>query len=941
MKKTALLALPFLIFSQLLWSQIPKLPKISNPLSGNGVLKNTLSDTPKDIIQSKMAKAKAEFDSTSFNYAVSLSDNAGLFENEERWLQNQKMISDLFKDKNEKTELEKISQHNDLGEMLYASNKFGQAEKEFKKALQLTLDQNYTEQRIYDKLLANLGLLYHTKGSYHEAERYTLQALNIRKALGANSIGYSASVNNLGVLYKDQGKFDEAEKNLMESMRLNAENPGKKSAGYAIALNNLAMLYAEMGRFEQADKTLQESISIASEVLTEKSTNYQRLLINQALLYKELKQYEKADEVYKKAIKIKERKLGTGHPDYAHLLNLQAELYWEMGKLNEVENLLKKAAEIYEKKFTAEHPSYAAVIHNLGDFYREQGKLPQAETPLKKALEIRLKLLGGNHADVLANKESLALLAWQQGNFAQANTLFNEVLEQDMNQIQSFFAPLSEAEKGKFWSKMAPHFQHYASFVVEQYRQNPDWVGQLYNYQLSTKALLLNAGNKIRTQILSSGDAKLIDEYTSWLDNKESIARYYLLSKAELKEQGINLDSLEIAVNAKEKKLSEKSNLFRSGYKFNEITWQNIQQSLTASDATIELVTVPQYRAQGSDSIFYAAILLQKEWKKPELVVLKNGNQLEKKYFSYYKNCIRSKVKDEYSYLQFWKPIDDKIGNKVSIFVSLDGIYNQINLNTLQLEDGTYLVDKRNITLVSNTKEVVRLKTLITKSVAKTAVLIGNPAFGKDGSVSTLPGTKTEIETIKKNLSSNQFNVNVLTNADASEINVKKIKNPQILHIATHGFFLKETKSEGKNMGIHTEHLKTNPLLRSGILLSDAEAAIKGDSEHGILTAYEVMNLSLDHTEIAIISACETGLGEVKNGEGVYGLQRAFLVAGVDALMMSLWKVNDETTQKLMTSFYKFYLSNADKQKAFKAAMAELKAQYKDPYYWGAFVLIQ
>ncbi|MBC7450134.1 MAG: CHAT domain-containing protein, partial [Cytophagales bacterium] len=248
---------------------------------------------------------------------------------------------------------------------------------------------------------------------------------------------------------------------------------------------------------------------------------------------------------------------------------------------------------------------------------------------------------------------------------------------------------------------------------------------------------------------------------------------------------------------------------------------------------------------------------------------------------------------------------------------------------------------KNNFVLLSNTKDVIKLKTTVRKPVALTATLIGNPAFDSSGSISSLPGTKFEIENIKIQLTAKGYKVTTYVQTEASEQNIRKIKSPKILHFATHGFFIKEADSDNKTMGIESGRSALNPMLRSGLLVANAEAAIEGKSEYGILTAYEVMNLNLDQTEIVIMSACETGLGDVKNGEGVYGLQRAFLVAGADVLIMSLWKVNDEATQKLMTSFYKNYLVLNDKQKAFKAAQNELKILYKFPYYWGAFVLVQ
>ena len=934
-----LFVLFFLLAPVTAFSQLPKIPGSIGGVSTSAILTKT-----KNALVTQLDKSKAEYDTTSFNYAISLSDNAGLYENEEKWLRNQKMFSDVLKqsDGSSLTPLQKAEENNEVGEMMYASNKFNAAENTFLSSKLIYESNGLTAEAGYSKVLANIGLLYHTMGRYSKAEEFDKLAIDIRKTQsGESSVAYGSSVNNLGVLYKDLGKYTEAEKLLEKAIQLNAINPGKQSPAYAITLNNQAMLFEEMGRFQQADQLLAEAIRIASAEMTEKSTNYQRLLINQALLYEEMGSYSKADEIYKKAIAIKEKRLGSSHPDYAHLLNLQAELYMQMNKTSEVESLLKKSADIYLKKFGANHPSYAGVLQNLGNYYRTQDQQPAAYTNLTKALSIRIAALGENHPDVLQTKECIALLDWQAKKYSAASSGFQTVLDQDMLLINEYFAALSDAEKARFWDKMHPHFDHYAAFVADTYKELPALTGQLYTYQLATKALLLNAANKTRQQILSSGDASLIKEYQEWLDAKESLSRLYSMSKSELAEQRINLDSIERSANSKEKNLSAHSAVFKSGYTNAPVTWKNIQLALGTDDAAVEIIHITKFDKIKTDTIYYGALVLTKEMSLPAFVLLKNGNQLEKKYLAYYRNSIKNKLADVYSYTQYWEEIDKKTSGKKSIFVSMDGVYSQLNISTLRFSDGTYLLDKKNIQLISNSKDIIKLKTAAASTAAASAVLIGNPVFGTAGSIAPLPGTKAEIESVKTQLTAKGYKVTTYVQNEASEQNIRKVSNPKILHIATHGFFIAETQGEDKTMGVGSEHSALNPMLRSGLLLANAEASIDADAEYGVLTAYEVMNLNLDKTEIVVMSACETGLGDVKNGEGVYGLQRAFLVAGADALIMSLWKVNDEATQKLMTSFYKNYLVLADKQKAFKAAQAELKTLYKEPYYWGAFVLIQ
>ena len=167
--------------------------------------------------------------------------------------------------------------------------------------------------------------------------------------------------------------------------------------------------------------------------------------------------------------------------------------------------------------------------------------------------------------------------------------------------------------------------------------------------------------------------------------------------------------------------------------------------------------------------------------------------------------------------------------------------------------------------------------------------------------------------------------------------------------IATHGFFLEDEKviRETGFMQImnNQNHSYINPLLRSGLLFAGANRAWKNedvisDIEDGILTAEEISHLNLSQTDLAVLSACETGLGEVQNSEGVFGLQRAFKLAGVKTLVMSLWKVDDNATSKFMIAFYNNLMAGKSKLESFRIAQQTIRIEHKNPYYWAAFVML-
>ena len=898
------------------------------------------------------AKKKAELDQIDFQFAMSVNENAGLFDVEQK---GEGLAKGLYalKERSEKTKEEIARDTLEYAIQYYNWRLYAIAEASFMEAKGYMEANQLTEDINYLRCLSNIGLVYLVQGRMDESRQYIEDALaRSERMQGVKSAAYAANLNSLAKLGQELGKYNEAEKQFNQTLDICKEVFGETSMQGAIVLNNKAMLYQELGRYDQAVGLMKEAIAkeaaAPKKVLEgKKSFDSRRFQLNLATLYQLSGDLPRAEATLLEIKKVFENRFQKNNPEYASLLNQLGLLYIEMGKMDQVEEQLAKAVEVYKKKFTENNAAYARALNDLGNFYRMQKRYDEAEKALSTARATNLSLLGANHPDYVKSVEDLAILYWKKNDLAKAKTFYGEAIGKSLDFINHYFPPMSEAEKTKYWDVLQPRFQRFFNYAIAASATDPTIVRDMFNYQMATKALLLSATSKIKQTILASGDKALINDYLSWIAQKETLARYYALSKEDLQKQEINLAALEAQANNLERSLSERSKDFSSGYATETVTYAQVAALLSDTEAVVDIIRLQGFDEQLVKDSKYVVMVVKKGDALPAMAVIDNGSQLETRYSKFYKNSILQRTPDGYSYDQYWGKIDPLVAGKKTIYFSPDGIYNQINVNTLKKEGGDYVLGRYDLVVLGNSKDLLEIKAKKPASVKKDAFLLGFPNYGGNA-VAALPGTKVELEAVSKILKSNGYTVSTLSGAEASEKNLKAVKGPQLMHIATHGYFLADGDvGSGGAAGVNAENAKGNPLLRSGLLLAGASRTLSGhaipdlqSNDNGVLTAYEAMNLSLEGTDLIILSACETGLGDVRAGEGVYGLQRAFQVAGARALIMSLWKVDDVATQLLMTNFYTYWAKGGSKLKAFRQAQLKLMAQYKDPYYWGAFVMM-
>jgi CHAT domain-containing protein/Flp pilus assembly protein TadD len=903
-------------------------------------------------------------------YATACHDLAVLYYSQGLYAEAEPLLVEAKKIREEtlgKAHPDYISACQNLALIYNEQGRYAEAEPlyvETKKMVEETLGKSHPD---FATVCNNLGGLYEAQGRYAEAEALLVEVKKVyEKALGKAHPDYALACNNLGVLYTTQGRYAEAEPLLVETKNVYEKALGKSHPSYATSCNNLAELYKEQGRYAEAEPLLVEAKKIREETLGKAHPDYALACNNLAGLYEEQNRYEEAEPLYVEAKKIMEEVLGKSHPTYATACSALAGLYMAQNRYAEAEPLYLEAKKIREKVLGKAHPDYAASCNNLATLYKKQDRYADAEALLLEAKEVWEKAFGKLHPYYATSCANLALLYQFQGKSAAIIPLFSEANHAWLTQIERNFTGLSEKEKEQFYASFSYNFEFFINFAVGYYPQYPGISGDLYNLALATKGLLLQSTNQVRERILRSGDEELIRLFRQWKGTREEIAKAYSLPIAERQKQALDIILLEKEANELEKVLSARSEAFARSTEKKVFTWQEVQQKLKAGDAAIEMLRIRVFDKKWLDSVHYVALVLKPGISYPEMVVLPQGRQLEGRSLKYYRNCIQSGLSDTLSYHQYWAPLKQAIGDVRRVYFSADGVYHLISLEGLQHgEKEKYVMDEVEVRVVGSTRDLVRGRPA--KQVGKVAILAypdyrsglsGGPVqaewqelkrYFTGEQIAMLPGTRIEAEKITEVLTNRGVKVRQYLQADAREEVLKQLEGVDALHIATHGFFIEDVepmRGDEERGGFFSRIAEVggNPLLRSGLLLAGAEGAIRGvraGAEDGILTAYEAQNLNLDGAELVVLSACETGNGEVRNGEGVFGLQRAFQVAGARSVLISLWKVDDAATQELMRLFYENWIGRGqDQRTAFVQAREVLRRRYAHPYYWAAFVLV-
>jgi CHAT domain-containing protein/Tfp pilus assembly protein PilF len=834
--------------------------------------------------------------------------------------------------------------------------------------------------------LNNLAALYRYKGDYAKAEPLYQRALVIKeKALGPEHPDVAGSLNNLANLYYSKGDYAKAEPLYQRALVIWEKALGPEHPDVATSLHNLAGLYYSKGDYPKAEPLFERALAIKEKTLGPEHPDVATPLNNLANLYNSKGDYAKAEPLYQRALAIREKALGPEHPDVAGSLNNLASLYHSKGDYAMAGPLFERALAIREKSLGPEHPAVAYSLNNLANLYYSKGDYAQAEPLFQRALAIREKSLGPEHPAVATSLNDLATLYSAKGDIARAITFQSRANTVGERNLTLNLAIGSERQKLAYLAL----FSKQTDFTLSLHNQIAPSDPQALDLAFTTLLRRKGRGLDAMTDTIGALRRRAAPEDQAFFDRlaeaRSQLAAFTLRESDVAKPDTYRarLKPLEEEVERREAELSVRSAEFRTQYQ--PVTLAAVQAALPADSVLVEFaVYTPRDLQTDKNGLpHYIAYLLAAQGQ-PRWVDLGEAAPIDRAIAAW-REALNAPLRTDVKRLA--RAVDEKVMRPVlalaqsglwetrRLLIAPDGLLNLVPFAALVDQQGRYLVERYSISYLTNGRDLLRLcrsallslkwtishptigrdllRAPVRRPVKQNAVIVAAPNYGKRSRLAQiyfppLAETAGEAQALKAILP----RAKVFTREQATEAAIKRLSSPSILHVATHGFFLRDREPElvgARDEGAATDWSGSpsdqpmkNPLLRSGLALAGVNQrwGSANQEDDGVLTALEAAGLDLWGTKLVVLSGCDTGVGEVKNGEGVYGLRRALVLAGSETQVMSLWTVSDFGTRDLMIEYYKALRRGEGRSDGLRRAQLKMlkRIDRQHPFFWAGFI---
>ena len=894
---------------------------------------------------------------------------------------------------------------NSLGDLYREQERYFEAESTLVEALNICRREFEPDNPDLAVTLNYLGDLNNQFGNYEKAGFYYRQALGIWENIEHRDL--DVGVFNLARNCLMRGDFLNAEKGFKRALEIMESNLGPDHVNIAYLLTTMASMYNKMGKTEDAIDNDKRALLIKEKTYGEDHPDVAFALNNLAYDYVTQGKYIEAEPLLKRSMEIFQKNDWQGKPAFANVLQSLAELYSRQEKYSKAEPLMERAVSILTLEYGEVHPEVALMLTFQADLYRLAGEYEKADSLFGNAYDIYVRTVGSEHPKTARNLELSSILKRVRKDFIASRENAFRAFSIRKKNFEDFSIILSERDALTYCMLMRQAAGNYLScFLDGQFRDDKN-VSEAAGVILASKGKVSDEIYERKKMLSKTADSALTQMMESYRMLKLMISQKFVAGPEEGGSEGFiaELDSLQKEADNLESELADKCSAVRFKQEIEKIDYKKLASLLPSNSVLVEYIKY-NYRGTGSGNEVpvprYMALTID-DTGRLTLRDLGEGTIIDglvQEYRRHFLDITATRrnptIIDRTRYLELgtrlynklWQPIKDAVASKDLVLIAPDGGLNLISFGGLVTPDGKYLVETQTLHYLSSGRDLLRMNDSIQEG--RGLMAIGDPDYdalvsarlettdststiensasrNTDGIMNTrsvtgnlsdirvepLPGTRLEINRIVENWKkSSDEPVSVYMGQEAGEGTFKRMApGHRIIHLATHGYFI-TGECQSFNLALTDESTTAywgeNPLLLSGLFLAGANRREQNSDslglEDGVLTADEVVGINLEGTRLVVLSACETGLGEVKEGEGVYGLRKAFQIAGARTVLSVLWSISDTETAEIMSRLYNHKERNlaetihrlqVDKIKALRA-----KKIPDHPFTWGGFIAV-